>query len=38
LVEIGVMTGETVVTDGQSRLYPGAKIAPATPPAVSGSN
>jgi multidrug efflux system membrane fusion protein len=38
IVESGVMAGETVVTDGQSRLYPGAKISPATPPAVSGSN
>jgi multidrug efflux system membrane fusion protein len=38
IVESGVMAAETVVTDGQSRLYPGAKIAPATPPAVSGSN
>ena len=38
IVESGVMAQETVVTDGHSRLYPGAKIAPATPPAVSGSN
>lgn len=27
VVESGVMAGETVVTDGQSRLFPGAKIA-----------
>jgi multidrug efflux system membrane fusion protein len=38
IVESGVMAAETVVTDGQSRLFPGAKIAPATSPAVSESN
>jgi multidrug efflux system membrane fusion protein len=27
IVEKGVAAGETVVTDGQSRLFPGAKIA-----------
>lgn len=32
IVESGVMAGETVVTDGQSRLYPGAKISIATAP------
>ena len=38
VVESGVMAGETVVTDGQSRLYPGAKITAATPPTANGSN
>src|SRR5688572_13132016 len=38
IVESGVMAGETVVTDGQSRLYPGAKITAATPPTANGSN
>src|SRR5262249_31923183 len=28
IIEKGVAAGETVVTDGQSRLFPGAKIAP----------
>ena len=28
IVEKGIAAGETVVTDGQSRLYPGATIAP----------
>jgi len=27
MIEQGVTAGETIVTDGQSRLYPGAKIA-----------
>jgi multidrug efflux system membrane fusion protein len=27
IVEKGVSAGETIVTDGQSRLYPGAKIS-----------
>ena len=27
IVEKGVTAGETIVTDGQSRLFPGAKIA-----------
>jgi multidrug efflux system membrane fusion protein len=31
IVEKGVAPGETVVTDGQSRLYPGATIVPAQP-------
>ncbi|HET9220061.1 MAG TPA: efflux RND transporter periplasmic adaptor subunit, partial [Terriglobia bacterium] len=35
IVESGVMAGESVVTDGQSRLYPGAKITAATSPSVS---
>ena len=35
IVESGVMAGETVVTDGQSRLYPGAKISIATSPDAS---
>ena len=26
IIEKGITAGETVVTDGQSRLYPGAKI------------
>ena len=30
IVEKGVGAGETVVTDGQSRLFPGAKIATAS--------
>ena len=34
-VDSGVMAGETVVTDGQSRLYPGAKISIATSPGAS---
>jgi multidrug efflux system membrane fusion protein len=35
IVESGVMAGESVVTDGQSRLYPGAKVTAATSPSVS---
>ena len=35
IVDSGVMTGETVVTDGQSRLYPGAKISIAAAPKAS---
>jgi multidrug efflux system membrane fusion protein len=35
IVEKGLNAGETVVTDGQSRLFPGAKIAPASPPAAA---
>lgn len=31
IVEQGLASGETVVTDGQSRLFPGAKIVTATP-------
>jgi multidrug efflux system membrane fusion protein len=31
IVQQGVIAGETVVIDGQSRLFPGAKIAPSTP-------
>ncbi|HEY2382070.1 MAG TPA: efflux RND transporter periplasmic adaptor subunit [Terriglobia bacterium] len=31
IVEKGVAAGETVVTDGQSRLFPGAKISTASP-------
>ena len=27
IIDKGVAAGETVVTDGQSRLFPGAKIA-----------
>lgn len=38
IVESGVMAGESVVTDGQSRLYPGAKIAISTSPTPSSSN
>ncbi len=37
LVDSGIMAGETVVTDGQSRLYPGAKISIATSPGASVS-
>jgi len=29
IIEKGVVAGETIVTDGQSRLYPGATIVPA---------
>jgi len=32
IIEKGVTSGETIVTDGQSRLFPGAKIAPAPAP------
>jgi multidrug efflux system membrane fusion protein len=35
IVEKGVVAGETIVTDGQSRLFPGAKIAGSTPAAGS---
>jgi multidrug efflux system membrane fusion protein len=35
VVSSGVMAGETVVTEGQSRLYPGAKIVPASAPGAS---
>src|SRR5205823_2026941 len=35
IVEKGVAAGETIVTDGQSRLFPGAKIAGSTPAAGS---
>jgi multidrug efflux system membrane fusion protein len=38
IIEGGVAAGEVVVTDGQSRLYPGAKVAPATPAAASSGN
>src|SRR5262245_22965848 len=31
IVQQGVTAGESVVVDGQSRLFPGAKIAPSTP-------
>jgi multidrug efflux system membrane fusion protein len=32
IVEKGVSAGDTIVTDGQSRLFPGAKIASASAP------
>src|SRR5438093_6177791 len=35
IVEKGVAAGETIVTDGQSRLFPGAKIAGSTSAAGS---
>jgi len=35
IVEKGVVAGETIVTDGQSRLFPGAKIAGSSPAAGS---
>jgi membrane fusion protein, multidrug efflux system len=38
VVSSGVMPGETVVTDGQSRLYPGAKIVTSATRGSSGSN
>jgi membrane fusion protein, multidrug efflux system len=38
VVSSGVMSGETVVTDGQSRLYPGAKIVTSAPADSSGSH
>jgi multidrug efflux system membrane fusion protein len=31
IIEKGVTAGETIVTDGQSRLFPGAKIATPAP-------
>jgi membrane fusion protein, multidrug efflux system len=31
IVQQGVTAGESIVIDGQSRLFPGAKIAPSTP-------
>jgi membrane fusion protein, multidrug efflux system len=31
IVQQGVAAGESIVVDGQSRLFPGAKIAPSTP-------
>ncbi len=31
IVQQGITAGESIVTDGQSRLFPGAKIVPATP-------
>ena len=34
IIEKGVTAGETVVTDGQSRLYPGATIQPSQPAAT----
>jgi membrane fusion protein, multidrug efflux system len=37
IVESGVMAGESVVTDGQSRLFPGAKITASTSPSVSSN-
>jgi membrane fusion protein, multidrug efflux system len=37
IVDSGVMAGEIVVTDGQSRLYPGAKISIAASPGASVS-
>jgi multidrug efflux system membrane fusion protein len=38
VVSSGIMAGETVVTEGQSRLYPGAKIATSAGRGASGSN
>jgi membrane fusion protein, multidrug efflux system len=38
VVSSGVMPGETVVTDGQSRLYPGARIGAPAKSGTSGSN
>jgi len=35
IIEKGVTAGETVVTDGQSRLYPGATIQPSQPAATA---
>lgn len=35
IVEQGLMAGESVVTDGQSRLFPGAKVVAATTPSDS---
>lgn len=34
IVEKGVQPGETVVTNGQLRLYPGAKVSPKSEPAT----
>jgi len=36
IIEKGVAPGETVVTDGQSRLYPGAHIQAASAPKAGG--
>jgi len=36
IIEKGVASGETVVTDGQSRLYPGARIQTASAPKTDG--
>jgi len=36
-IEEGLVAGETVVVDGQSRLYPGAKVTTATPAAPKKS-
>jgi multidrug efflux system membrane fusion protein len=33
IVEKGLVAGESVVTDGQSRLFPGAKVKSASTPA-----
>jgi multidrug efflux pump subunit AcrA (membrane-fusion protein) len=30
IVQQGLAAGESIVVDGQSRLFPGAKIAPST--------
>jgi multidrug efflux system membrane fusion protein len=38
VVSSGVMAGETVVTEGQSRLYPGAKVVTSAARGASGSN
>jgi membrane fusion protein, multidrug efflux system len=38
IVESGVMAGETVVTDGQSRLFPNAKVTIAATPQSSSTN
>jgi membrane fusion protein, multidrug efflux system len=35
IVEQGLAAGETIVTDGQSRLFPGAKVITATPSSQS---
>jgi multidrug efflux system membrane fusion protein len=39
IIEKGVAAGESVVSDGQSRLYPGATVIPAAPaaPATQGA-
>ncbi len=36
IIENGVASGEIVVTDGQSRLYPGARVQPASAPKTDG--
>jgi multidrug efflux system membrane fusion protein len=36
IIEKGVSPGETIVTDGQSRLYPGARVQTTPPQGTAG--